>query len=115
MLHQVRSAWVQVVHRVAAEEVIVRGGFMIAMLLGAWLGLVGPAGTVSNPAAAGDRTRFEFVETHMGCSFKIVLYSTDEAAARDASRLAFTRIAALDAILSDYQPESELSRLGLKA
>jgi thiamine biosynthesis lipoprotein len=85
---------------------------MMAMLLGAWLGLLDPAGTASNPAAAGSLSRFEFVETHMGCSFKIVLYSTDEAAARDASRLAFARIAALDAILSDYQPESELSRLG---
>lgn len=87
---------------------------MIATLLGAWLGLLDPAGTASNPAA-GTLSRFEFVETHMGASFKIVLYSTDEAAARDASRHAFDRIAALDATLSDYQPESELSRLGEKA
>ena len=47
----------------------------------------------------------------MGAQFKIVLYSTDEATARRASRAAFDRIAALDAILSDYEPESELSRL----
>jgi thiamine biosynthesis lipoprotein len=88
---------------------------MIATLLGAWLGLLDPGWTASKPATAGILSRFEFVETHMGCTFKIVLYSTDEAAARDASRRAFDRIASLDAILSDYQPESELSRLGQKA
>ena len=47
----------------------------------------------------------------MGSAFKIVLYTTDESTARRASRAAFARIAALDAILSDYQPESELMRL----
>jgi thiamine biosynthesis lipoprotein len=88
---------------------------MIATLLGAWLGLAGPAWTASNPATAGGLSRFEFVETHMGCTFKIVLYSSGEAAARDASRAAFDRVAALDAILSDYEPESELSRLGARA
>ena len=56
-------------------------------------------------------SRFEFAETHMGSAFKIVLYTPDEATARGASRSAFERIAALDASLSDYQPESELSRL----
>jgi thiamine biosynthesis lipoprotein len=60
-------------------------------------------------------TRFEFAETHMGSEFKLVLYSNDEASARSASRLAFARIAALDATLSDYQPESELMRLCDKA
>ena len=55
--------------------------------------------------------RFEFAETHMGSEFKIVLYTADESIARSASRAAFARIAALDATLSDYQPESELMRL----
>ncbi len=55
--------------------------------------------------------RFEFVETHMGSDFQVVLYSADEATARRASRAAFERIAALDAALSDYSPESELMRL----
>jgi thiamine biosynthesis lipoprotein len=59
--------------------------------------------------------RFEFAETHMGSEFKLVLYSADEASARSASRLAFARIASLDAALSDYQPESELMRLCDKA
>ena len=47
----------------------------------------------------------------MGSAFKIVLYTADEPTARRASRAAFERIAALDATLSDYQPESELMRL----
>ena len=55
--------------------------------------------------------RFEFAETHMGSEFKIVLYTADGSIARSASREAFARIAALDATLSDYQPESELMRL----
>jgi thiamine biosynthesis lipoprotein len=59
--------------------------------------------------------RFEFAETHMACSFRIVLYSTGESIARRASRAAYDRIAALNAILSDYDPESELSRLSHSA
>ena len=88
---------------------------MFASLLGAWLGLATCTEAASNPDSAGKLSRFEFVETHMGCSFKILLYSTDATTARRVSRLAFDRIAALDATLSDYQPESELSRLALKA
>ncbi|AGA27013.1 FAD:protein FMN transferase [Singulisphaera acidiphila] len=56
-------------------------------------------------------SRFDFAETHMGTSFNLVLYTEDEPTARSASQAAFARIAALDAILSDYQPESELMRL----
>jgi thiamine biosynthesis lipoprotein len=88
---------------------------MIALFLNAGIAMAGLAGPSANPDSAGDLSRFEFVETHMGCAFKIVLYSTDAPAARSASRAAFDRIAALDNVLSDYQAESELSRLGLKA
>ena len=59
----------------------------------------------------GRLERFEFAETHMGSQFKVVLYTLDEPTARRASRAAFARIAALDATLSDYRPDSELSRL----
>ncbi len=55
--------------------------------------------------------RFEAVETHMGSSFKIILYSPDEATASRALRVGFARITALDLALSDYNPESELMRL----
>jgi thiamine biosynthesis lipoprotein len=55
--------------------------------------------------------RYEFRQTHMGSEFKIVLYTTREAEARRASDAAFSRIAALDKALSDYDPESELMKL----
>src|SRR5262249_12249868 len=57
--------------------------------------------------------RFEYDETHMASTFHIVLYSTDATTARRASRAAFDRIASINAVLSDYDPESELSRLSL--
>jgi thiamine biosynthesis lipoprotein len=106
---------VQTVHPAALENEIARRNFMLASLLVAWLGTVLRARDIACPDPAGKLARFEFVETHMGCSFKIVLYSTDAPAARRASRLAFDRISALDATLSDYQPDSELSHLGEKA
>ena len=59
--------------------------------------------------------RFEFVETHMGSPFQIILYTEDEALARSASRRAFDRIKALDASFSDYNAESELSKLSDQA
>ena len=73
--------------------------------------------TLSWPAttAGDDLRRFEYTETHMGSPFHIVLYSPTEAAASRASRAAFQRIAALDACFSDYQPDSELSRLSAQS
>jgi FAD:protein FMN transferase len=82
-----------------------------------WLLALTPGGPGSEqgPRTAGRLTRFEFEETHMASPFHIVLYSTDDATARRASRAAFDRIAALNSILSDYEPESELSRLAQSA
>jgi thiamine biosynthesis lipoprotein len=51
----------------------------------------------------------------MGTEFKILLYTTTEADARRASAAAFERVARLNAILSDYDPESELMRLCAQA
>lgn len=75
--------------------------------VGVWLlvGVFGATGPGEPPA------RFEFAETHMGSEFRIVLYSADGPSARRASRAAFDRIAALDAALSDYRPDSELMKL----
>lgn len=56
-------------------------------------------------------SRFEFAEVHMGTQFKIILYAKDERLARRAAQAAFQRIARLDAIMSDYNEASELSRL----
>src|SRR5437868_848984 len=59
--------------------------------------------------------RFTFTEPHMGTMFKIVLYASDEPTASRAARDAFQRIAALDAMMSDYRPSSELMQLCQKA
>ncbi len=74
-------------------------GFLLAMQ-------VGP-----EPSQGPDLTRFEFRQTHMGSEFKLVLYTRSEDGARVASAAAFARVAQLDAILSDYDPQSELMRL----
>jgi thiamine biosynthesis lipoprotein len=62
-----------------------------------------------------DLKRYTYAEVHMGTRFRIVLYAADEALAERASRDAFARIATLDAMLSDYRPDSELMQLCKKA
>lgn len=59
--------------------------------------------------------RFAFTEPHMGTRFQIILYAPDEASAQRAAKAAFERIAALDGIMSDYRPTSELMQLCAKA
>lgn len=51
----------------------------------------------------------------MGQPIKIILYAPDEPSANRAAEAAFDRIAQLDRVMSDYQPESELSRLSATA
>ncbi len=47
----------------------------------------------------------------MGLPFRVSLYAADEVTAKAAADAAFARIAVLNGILSDYDPDSELSRL----
>jgi thiamine biosynthesis lipoprotein len=56
----------------------------------------------------------EYTQIHMGLPVRIVLHA-DEQTAGDAARAAFDRIAALDAMMSDYRPDSELRRVELGA
>jgi thiamine biosynthesis lipoprotein len=68
--------------------------------------------TVSGPLAAAEfETRFVFEKAEMGVPFRITLYAPDEAQARTASDAAFARVEVLNSILSDYDPDSELSRI----
>jgi len=55
--------------------------------------------------------RYEFASRQMGTQARIVLFAAGEAAARDAAAKAFARIAALDAVMSDYRDDSELMAL----
>ena len=56
--------------------------------------------------------RYEYTQVHMGVQARIALYAADRASADRGVSAAFDRIAALDAILSDYRRDSELTRLG---
>lgn len=55
--------------------------------------------------------RFQAREPHMGVDVTITLYAPSEAVANDAVKTAFQRIAALNKVFSDYDPESEAMRL----
>ena len=72
--------------------------------------IVAALGGKAASAQQAELQRFEFTEVHMGMSFKLLFYATDQPAANRASAAAFTRIAELNRILSDYVPQSELSR-----
>jgi thiamine biosynthesis lipoprotein len=52
--------------------------------------------------------RVEYSEIVMGVKARIVLYAPDEGSGRRAARAAFDRMSDLDAVMSDYRPESEL-------
>ncbi|KAA5538668.1 FAD:protein FMN transferase [Adhaeribacter rhizoryzae] len=56
-------------------------------------------------------TRFEYNQQHMGTLFRIALYASDSTQAGQAARAAFNRVAELNHILSDYEPNSELNQL----
>jgi thiamine biosynthesis lipoprotein len=62
-------------------------------------------------AAPAGLHRYEAVEPHMGTLVRVTVYTRDERTAKAAFRAAFGRIRDLDAILSDYKPDSELNRI----
>lgn len=55
--------------------------------------------------------RHEFEQPQMGVPFRIVLYAPSDEIAERAAKSAFDRIAELNAIMSDYETDSELSQL----
>ena len=66
-------------------------------------------------ARAADLQRFAFEKAEMGLPFRITLYASDEAVAKAAADAAFARIAVLNSVFSDYDSDSELSRLSRTA
>ena len=80
---------------------------LIAVLISA----VVLAGCSGARAAAPELRRFEFVREKMGGPFMIVVYAADQPSADRAAAAGFARVDQLNAILSDYDPESEISRL----
>lgn len=55
--------------------------------------------------------RYRFKRTLMGAAVNLTLYAPQERSANLAAEAAYDRIAQLDRILSDYKPDSELSKL----
>lgn len=76
---------------------------------------VGRSDAVPGSGLEGNFQRFEYTQVHMGVQARIVLYAPDTSAAQAAARDAFDRIAELDAIMSDYRPDSELMELVQRA
>lgn len=60
-------------------------------------------------------SRHEFTRPEMGLSFRIVLYADSPERAKRAADAAFARIQQLNDILSDYDSDSELSRLSMSS
>jgi thiamine biosynthesis lipoprotein len=69
------------------------------------------AGCVTTREVTESQERFEFERTEMGVPFRIVLYAASRNAAEGAAAAAFARIAQLNDIMTDYDSDSELSRL----
>jgi hypothetical protein len=63
----------------------------------------------------GSFRRYEFERPAMGTEFRLVFFAPGRAAAEAAADEAFVRIVALDHVLSDYDPGSELARLGARS
>lgn len=92
-------------------------GNLFAVILCSWGGPnlfpggAEPTALAQSPPSDAELKRFEKTEIHMGSPFTLIFYSADENLANRAQKLAFERIAQLDKVLSDYDLESEASRL----
>jgi len=63
-------------------------------------------------AAAGEQpTRYDYSQVHMGMPVKLALYSCNQTVANRAAQAVYDRFAELNQIFSDYDPDSELSKL----
>ncbi|MCB9846642.1 MAG: ThuA domain-containing protein [Phycisphaeraceae bacterium] len=79
--------------------------------LTAALTMLGLLGTSMSSGSEPNLRRHEFTKLSMGSQARIVLFASTESEARRAAAGAFERIEALESIMSDYRPTSELSRL----
>jgi len=85
-------------------------GWIVACVLGGAIGASEPSDTAAGPLDAAAR-RFEFTGTEMAVPIELVLYAPSPEVATRASAAVFARLKRLNSVMSDYDPESELSRL----
>ncbi len=62
-------------------------------------------------AADEELQKFEFLQIRMGIPVSIQLYAAGEEVANTAAKAAYERIRAIDRMMSDYDPDSELMQL----
>ena len=77
----------------------------------AWILLLGGC-IISEP---GPLARYEFTEPHMGTKVRVVFYASSPEHADEGRRAAFAVMKDVDDLMSDYKPDSELSRLSAAA
>lgn len=63
------------------------------------------------PGADTSHQRFEFTGIEMAVPVRMVVYAPSEAAAKDATKAAFAKFRELNAVMSDYDPTSEVRQL----
>jgi thiamine biosynthesis lipoprotein len=73
------------------------------------------ATVVAGASATPSPERFEYRAVHMGMPVRLVVWAGDRPLADTAAHAAFARIAALDAMMSDYRVESEINRVATHA
>jgi thiamine biosynthesis lipoprotein len=66
----------------------------------------------TQPTSSRALQRFDYTAPKMGTVFHMTFYAPDQATADRASAAAWARVDQLNAMLSDYDPNSELSKLG---
>lgn len=81
-------------------------GFVVAY----WL-IPSLTAVAGEPEPVAMWNRYEYQQPHMGMLFRLVLYARSDALADRGAQMAFGRVAALNRVFSDYDSESELSRL----
>src|SRR5437868_5447170 len=72
--------------------------------------IVGLAACATRPPQS--LSRYEFERPEMGVPFRLVMYASSENAAKEAAEAAFKRVSDLNDLMSDYEYDSELSKLG---
>ena len=74
--------------------------------------LLTPSVSAGTRRPPGKKERFHLSHHAMGTEFSLDLYAPDQATASQLSAEAFEEIDRLEALLSNYRPASELSRIG---
>ncbi|MFM7289894.1 MAG: FAD:protein FMN transferase [Planctomycetia bacterium] len=91
-------------------------GLLVAALAGCGAATVAPAPAPANRGETPPATeRVSETRRLMGVPWTITVHAASEAAGRAAIAAGFGEVARLERILSDYDPESELSRLSGRA